>query len=284
MDTELTDHRRPWSARPWLTAAGIALIIACLVPPLSVLARRYLFVESIQFCAFAIAAPALVALGAPWPLFPRGAGRRIRRLAEARQRRPSFGAALGYLIAWVVICLVWRLPPVLDGLARTPVLVVPEAVTLLVAGTGLWLELVHSPPLAPRVLRPQRAAVAALAMWSIWVIAYVLGFARGSVVHGYDGAGSHLGTVADQEIAAFVLWAAAAVSFVPVVFVALLTWLKDGSGPDQEPARDALDIAVSDGEPVSDESPLRLGGPSGAVGPVRGWGPPARRRRRTSAR
>jgi cytochrome c oxidase assembly factor CtaG len=289
--TDLTDDRlapsRPRPSRAWLAATGIALVVVFLAPPLSVLARRYLFVEAVQFCVLAIAAPALVALGAPWPLFPRGAGRRICRVAEARRRRPSFGAALGYLIAWVVICLVWRLPPVLDGLARTPLLVAPEAVTLLVAGTALWLELVHSPPLAPRIPRPQRAAVAALALWSIWVIAYVLGFARGSVVHAYDGAGSHLETVADQEIAAFVLWAAAGLSFVPVVFVALLTWLKDGSGPDPEPARDAADIAdiaVSDGEPACDEGPLRLGGPPGAVRPVRGWGPPARRRRRTSAR
>ena len=64
MNTELTDYQpspsRAWSARPWLTAAGIALIVACLVPPLSVLARRYLFVESIQFCVFALAAPALI--------------------------------------------------------------------------------------------------------------------------------------------------------------------------------------------------------------------------------
>ena len=53
-------------------------------------------------------------------------------------------------------------------------------------------------------------------MWSLWAIAYVLGFAHDSVVHAYDGAGSHLGTVADQEITTFLLWAAAGVAFAPV--------------------------------------------------------------------
>ena len=260
MDTELTDHRRPWSVRPWLAAAGIALIIACLIPPLSQLARRYLFVESIQFCAFALAAPALIALGLP------------PRLAGAGRRWTSFVATLSYLIAWVALCLFWRLPSVLDGLARHPVLALPEALTLGVAGLGLWLELVPVPvpdpvpaqPPAPRrreeIPRPGRALVAALAMWSLWAIAYVLGFAHTSVVHAYDQAGSHLGTVADQEITAFLLWAAAGVAFVPVVFTVLLTWLRDGSEPAGEPAG-------------------RLPG-SG----VRGWGPPARDRRRTPSR
>jgi cytochrome c oxidase assembly factor CtaG len=229
VDTELTDHRRPW-----LAAAGVALIVACLVPPLSGLARRYLFVESIQFCAFALAAPALIALGAPWRLLPgraaRLAPRLAPRLAGARQHWTSFIVTLSYLIAWVVLCLFWRLPSVLDGLARHPVLVLPEALTLGAAGLGLWLELVPAPaaiqPSAPRRSRPERAFVAALAMWSVWAIAYVLGFAHDSVVHAYDQAGSHLGTVTDQEITTFLLWAAAGVAFAPVVFTALLTWLR----------------------------------------------------------
>jgi cytochrome c oxidase assembly factor CtaG len=296
VDTELTDYQRPWSSRPWLAAAGIALIVACLVPPLSVLARRYLFVESIQFCAFALAVPALVVLGAPWRLLPRGAARLAPglapRLAGAGRRWPSFVATLSCLLAWVVLCLFWRLAPVLDGLARHPVLVLPEALTLGAAGLWLWLELMPATapdavpdpvldavpdpmldavpdpvpalsaaqPSAPRRPRPERALVAALAMWSLWAIAYVLGFAHDSVVHAYDQAGSHLGTVADQEISAFLLWAAAGAAFVPVVFTVLLTWLRDGS--------------ESAGEPAG-----RMPG-----GAVRGWGPPARDRRRTPAR
>ena len=255
MDTELTDHR-PAPARPWLAVAGIALVVACLVPPLSALARRYLFVESIQFCVFALAAPALVALGL------------AHRLAGTRRRWTSFVATLSYLIAWVALCLLWRLPPVLDALARHPVLVLPEALTLSAVGLGLWLQLVLAPVRAaaaaqqatPWRPRPECALVAALAMWSLWAIAYVLGFAHVSVVHAYDQAGSHLGTVADQEITAFLLWAAAGAAFTPVVFTVLLSWLRDSSEPAGEPAG---------------RTPGRG---------VRGWGPPARDRRRTPAR
>jgi hypothetical protein len=166
----------------------------------------------------------------------------------------------------VVLCLFWRLPSVLDGLARHPVLVLPEALTLGAVGLGLWLQLVPAlgpaaaaqppagQPPAPRRPHPERALVAALAMWSLWAIAYVLGFAHDSVVHAYDQLGSHLGTVADQEITAFLLWAAAGAAFIPVVFTVLLSWLREGSEPAGEPAG-------------------RLSG-----GSVRGWGSPARGR------
>src|SRR5438046_1412207 len=45
--------------RRWLAAIGLVLVLACLLPPLSVLARRHVFAESIQFSAFAMAGPAL---------------------------------------------------------------------------------------------------------------------------------------------------------------------------------------------------------------------------------
>jgi cytochrome c oxidase assembly factor CtaG len=254
VDTELTEHRQA-PPRPWLAAAGLALIVACLVPPLDGLARRYLFVESIQFCVFALAAPALIALGAPWRLLPGGPGGPARPaprlaplLAWTSRHWASSVVTLSYLIAWVMLCVLWRLPSVLDGLARHPALVLPEALTLGAAGLGLWLGLVPAQPSAARRPRPERALVAALAMWSLWAIAYVLGFAHDAVVHAYDPAGSHLGRVADQEITAFVLWAAAGLAFTPVVFTVLMRWLKDGSESTGERARSA---------------------PAG----VRGWGP-----------
>src|SRR6266702_4124596 len=58
----------PWVAplRPWLAAAGAALIVAALA--VEGLARRYVVAESAQFVVLAMAAPALIVLGAPWRL------------------------------------------------------------------------------------------------------------------------------------------------------------------------------------------------------------------------
>jgi cytochrome c oxidase assembly factor CtaG len=240
----------------WLAAAGTLLVVACLVPPVATLARRYVFAESVQFVVFAMAAPALIVLGAPWRLLrlsrpgtpvpgtalasAAGAGP-LDRLAVSRQQQRSFLHAACFLIVFMGVCLVWRLPPVVDALTRQPLLAVAEAVTLLAAGIGLWLELVPSPPLAPRLPNPHRAAIAALAMWSTWIVAYALGFANHAVFHGYDAAGSGLSAVADQEITVGLVWAVSALCFVPVVFVTMLAWLKNNDDPDEELQRLARD-------------------------------------------
>ena len=218
---------------------GLVLVLVVLLPPLAVLARRYVFAETIQFCVLAMAAPALLVLGAPWRFLrlaspgKRGTGL-ADRLAATRRGERSFLRALVFLLIFVGVALVWRLPAVIDALARQPALVAVETVTLLVAGAGLWLELVDSPPLAPRLPRPQRALVAALAMWSTWAVAYVLGFAGHAVFHAYDAAGSGLSAVADQEIAVGLVWAVAGCCFVPVVIATLLGWLAGGEDADEE--------------------------------------------------
>jgi cytochrome c oxidase assembly factor CtaG len=252
--------------RPWLAAAGAALIVAALA--VTGLARRYVVAESAQFAVFAMAAPALIVLGAPWRLLrlSRAAGpgpgqpgtALADRLAAARRERASFLRALGFLVVFIGAGVAWRLPPVVDALARHPALIAVEQVTLLAAGTGLWLELVSSPPLAPRLPHPQRAAIAALAMWSTWAVAYVLGLSNHGVFHGYDPAGGALSAVADQQITVVLVWAVSAFCFMPAVFVALLTWLSGNGDPDAELQRLARDERQ---RPV-----------------VRGWGRPARGR------
>jgi len=250
--------------RPWLAAAGAALVVAAL--GVTGPARRYVVAESAQFVVFAVAAPALIVLGAPWRLLrlSRAAGPQpgppgtapLDRLAAVRRRQTSFLRAAGFLAVFIAAGIAWRLPPVVDALARNPALVAAELVTLLAAGIGLWLELVSSPPLAPRLPNPQRAAIAALAMWSTWAAAYALGLANHAVFHGYDGPGSALSAAADQQIAVALVWAVSACCFVPVVFVALLNWLSASDNPDEELQRMARDDR---------QLPV-----------VRGWGRPAR--------
>ena len=238
--------------RPWLAVAGAALIVAAL--GVTGLANRYVVAESAQFVVFAMVAPALIVLGAPWRLLHLSAP--LDRLAAGRRRHTSFVRAGAFLVVFIAVTVVWRVPPVMDALASHPVLVVPELITLLAAGTGLWLELVSSPPLSPRLPKPHRAAVAALAMWSTWAVAYALGLSNHPVFHGYDPAGASLSAVADQQITVALVWAVSAFCFVPVVFVTLLGWLSASDNPDEELQRLARDERQ---HPV-----------------VRGWGRPAR--------
>jgi cytochrome c oxidase assembly factor CtaG len=214
--------------RLWLAAAALILIVIVLVPPAGTYARRYVFAESLQFAVFAALVPALLVLGAPWRAL--GLTSLVRRGTPANSRA-AFVRGLGTLLAFMAVVIVWRLPPCVNALATDPGLAVAEMLTLSAAGTVLWLELAESPPLLPRLIRPLRAVFAAVAMWTIWILAYILGFSQVTWFTAYTHPG--LGPVADQEIATGILWAVPAACFIPVVYVTALTWLRDTEDPDE---------------------------------------------------
>jgi cytochrome c oxidase assembly factor CtaG len=243
--------------RRWLALAAAMLAAASLLPPAATYARQYVFAESLQFAVFAMVAPALLVLAAPWRLTGLAARPTASPTASPRRHRPFVEAAVA-LALFAGASIAWRLPGAVDALARHPWLTVAELASLLAAGTVLWLELVRSPPLQPRLTHLQRGVVAALAMWTIWVLAYILGFSGVAWYHAYGHAA--LGTVADQEIATATLWAVAAVCFAPVIFFSAMTWLKDTEDPDHE-LRAIVRGAAGSGARRS---------------AVKGWGRPAR--------
>src|ERR1022692_228656 len=245
--------------RPWLALLAAVLVVGVLLPPAATAAGRYAFAQALQFVVLAVAGPALLVTGAPWRIRP---GRRlVDRVAMARSHHRRTARAWILLACFIALVIGWRLPVVVNTLVRHPLLVIAEAVTLIAVGCALWLELVESPPLLPTISRPLRAAFAALPMWTIWTLAYIMGFSRGvwftALAH---QPGHGLGTVADQQIAAAILWAVPAVCFVPAVYVSLLSWLRDSSDPDAE-LRGA-DSARRQGQP-------------GTLRPPRGWRAPS---------
>jgi cytochrome c oxidase assembly factor CtaG len=219
--------------RPWLTLLAAILAAGVLLPPAATVASRYAFAQALQFVLLAVAVPALLVISAPWRM--RRGIQLADRVAMARSHRGGTMRAWVYLVGFILLVIIWRLPVMVNTLARHPVLTIAEAVTLVAAGCGLWLELLESAPMLPTISRPQRAAFAALPMWTIWTLAYIMGFSRGVWFTAFaHQPGAGLGTVADQQIAAAILWAVPAVCFVPVVYTSLLSWLRDSSDPDAE--------------------------------------------------
>jgi len=219
--------------RSWLAAAALALVLLSLVPPAATYARRYVFAESLQFLLFATVVPALLVLGAPWRRVGAPGGRGLAGRLARRPGGSGFARGFTVLLVFMGTVIAWRLPASVDAQARWPGFAAAEMATLVAAGSALWLELVESPPSLPALPRPLRAVFAAVAMWTIWVLAYILGFSQVAWFRAYaHGAGPS--PVADQEIATGILWAVPALCFVPVVFVTALTWLKDPEDPDEE--------------------------------------------------
>ena len=225
--------------RSWLAVAAVLLTIGTVLPPVIGLARRQAYAEALQFVVLATVVPALLVTGAPWRRLSwpgRAAGTGLAdRIARSRSRHPALPRAGGYLIAYLAVIIAWRLPAVVDALVRHPALIAAEVVTLIAVGCAFWVELVPSPPLLPRMSRPQRAAAAAIPMWTIWALAYIMGFSQGDWFTAYHHvAGQGLSTAADQQIATAILWAVPACCFPPVIYACLIRWLRDSADPDDE--------------------------------------------------
>jgi cytochrome c oxidase assembly factor CtaG len=227
-----------WRLRTVALVGALAALVLCVVPPVFTYAHRYEFVEAIQFDLAAFAVPALLVVSAPIRLVGGALGARLRewalRLNGRRRRHPSPWRALGFAAADVVVFVAWRTPGLMNALERHRGLLAVEVVSLVAAGLPLWVELVRSPPLEPRVAHPWRAVVAVLTMWSVWITAYAVGLSGVSWYVAFHHVAGGLGTSADQELSTGALWFGAAVSFVPVVFIQLLAWLRNGDDPDAE--------------------------------------------------
>ena len=241
-------------ARFWPGIVAAILIASMLLPPLAGYARQDVFMQALQFVTFAVAGPALLVLAVPWRTHPR------RPPGAGRPRRPAARAATG-LAAFIAVVITWRLPVTVNALARHPALAAAEVITLLAAGTGTWLELAGPRPAPERVSRPARAAMAAAAMWTTWVLAYLTGMSGTSWFAAYHhGVPGGLGAAADQQIAAAILWAVPAACFLPVLYVTVITWLGGGTG------------ATGDQRPAASAS-----APGSSLRPPRGWRSPSSR-------
>lgn len=236
----------------FLAGTGLALWVLVVTPPALALSAEYEFAQSTQFCLFAVAIPALLVVGAPWrwfnltspdeplvdndgrPIAPT-TPRPLDRWAQRRALVRGYRRAVVLLIVFVLQSILWRSAPVVDALIRHPLLSVVESITLVVGGAFLWLELVESAPFRPTTARPYRIGVSAIAMWTIWVIAYLMAMAQNSWYSGFRHVSGRLFSLAtDQQVTTALMWFISACAFMPVVFSNLNRWLQSEDDPDEE--------------------------------------------------
>jgi cytochrome c oxidase assembly factor CtaG len=229
----------PFAWRPWCLWAALAVAVVALVPPLGTVARRTEYGEATQFALLAIAVPALVAVGAPWRRLalatpPEGAPRVFDRLADQRLRHRELPRSLVFIACDLGVAIAWHAPVAVAAVAAHGWLALVEALTLLVFGLGLWLELVESPPLVPRSGRLRRTALGALCMWTFWIMAYLVGLSNRGFYPNFHHTVGSLSAASDEQIGAVVLWFVATAGFVPVIFWNALRWLQSEEDPDAE--------------------------------------------------
>jgi cytochrome c oxidase assembly factor CtaG len=220
---------------------------------------RFIWVRNLQDVVLAIAAPALIVLGAPWRPLRQGLG------LDGRLNRPDLrtagdepagdepagdesagdesaaGEAAGRtwppgwravpILVTVVFCALWwlwHLPAPFDAALRSSALYAIEAVSYVTAGILLWLQLIESPPLRPQ-LAPLRRVVLVLAVaTSGTVLGLIRVYSAGLVYPAYLGFRHHvLSVVADQQVGGAVLWVIPLVPLSVLAVALAIGWLQD---------------------------------------------------------
>lgn len=239
-------------AQHWLPVLAILLTVVVAVPPVETEARRYAVAQAVQFVVFAVVLPALLAIG--WQVRSRPMLERRPTGLAGRAYQPALRATVS-LLPFMALAIAWRLPGALNALDRDPALTAAEFVTLAIAGTALWLELTGGLTGHEPLPRPLRAAMALVAMWTIWAAAYVMGMSVGVVASAQAGS---LSAVTDRELAVALLWAVPGICFVPVVCTTMMRWLG---------GRDTEDLTVATPGPPAHAFDALVT----PVRPPRGW-------------
>lgn len=188
-------------------AAAVLVAATALLPPIGSGSRHHLWVEGAQFLLLACALPALTALALP---------------ARWRPVRPGRPWMISALLLETADLGLWRSKAAVDGIAHHPWLASLEGICLLAGGAALWSFMLATPLRGPSY--PWRMALAAFAMWWLWILAYLVGFSSATW---YPAYASHSGwsVRAEQQITTAMLWAGAGLAFLPVIFWGLWQWL-----------------------------------------------------------
>lgn len=225
--------------------AGLLLAVLAVVSPIAFWSYRYIWVRNFQDVILAIAAPALIVLGAPWLPLRRGLGLAVRDRraagAPAAPREPGGSDAAGKdwspgwpalpIVVTVMFCVVWwvwHLAGPFDAAVRSPAVYALEMITYLAAGILMWLQLVESPPLRPQLPPLRRIALVLVLAASGTVLGLIRAYGPGVAYPAYlDSGRSAAAVVSDQQAGGAILWV---IPLIPlsILAVGLATrWLSE---------------------------------------------------------
>jgi putative membrane protein len=221
-------------------ALGLFSIVVAIDTPLDPLADKLFAAHMTQHVLLLSVAPPLIVLSAPWmrlwqplPLgFRRSVAKALARSPRARPLRALAHALAHPLCAWTLFCVdlvVWHLPGLYDLTLRSEAVHELEHALFFATGLLFWAACFDSPPFRVRLGWLWRAAYVGTAMLVGWVLAVVLAFATTPLYSAYATLAHRpggLSALADQQIAAGVMWVPGSLSFTIAIVVFFYRWLE----------------------------------------------------------
>lgn len=221
---------------------GLAILVLALQQPMDSLAGRYFWAHMSQHVLLLVVVPPLMMLAAPWMRLWRGFPLSFRRsfarwVVGSRSAAPLRSLAHLLGTAWVAFTLMsldliaWHIPAAYDQTLRSIPVHYLEHATFLFFGLLAWGQVIDSPPFHSRLSDPQRAAFATGQMVVGWVLAILLAFSSQpwySVYAAVRQREGGLSALADQHLAAGVMWVPASLPWSLLIFVLIYHWLAEG--------------------------------------------------------
>jgi putative membrane protein len=224
--------------------AGLATLALAVGSPVDAYAGQLFWVHMVQHVLLMMVAPPLLLIGRPWPRIVRALPVGVRRplargvlagpsLAPVRHAFRRLAAPLPAFALFNGTLLLWHLPAFYDLTLRDgPVHNLEHA---LFFGTALlfWVHLVPGATARPQLSDGARAVYGIAALAVSWILAIVLGLAPEPVYSAYASLAHRpggLSALADQQLAAGVMWVPGSVPYCIVLVVAALRWLDPATG------------------------------------------------------
>jgi cytochrome c oxidase assembly factor CtaG len=219
---------------------GALLTLAvALSSPLDRLSEQLFWAHMVQHVLLMLLAAPLIVIARPWtrlwrslPLGSRrslaGGLTRGERTAPLRAVSRALGSPAGGLALFAGVLLIWHLPSMFDATLRSGALHGLEHTLFLASAVLVFKQVIPSPPLRARLGEAQRILYAVAAMVLSWVLAVVLAVAP-QPLYGVYAQLPHrpggISALADQQIAAGVMWVPGSITFVIIIFVYVHRWL-----------------------------------------------------------
>ena len=221
---------RAMARRDWRREAafygGLAVLVVAVDSPVDWYADKRFWVHMTQHVLLMMVAPPLLLLGRPWPRLirplPRGLRLPVARqvlagetLAPGRAGTRWLASPLPAFVFFTATLLMWHVPSLYDLTLRSTGVHDLEHALFFASATLFWVHLLPSP--RPQLSDGLRVAYGTAGLLVTWVLAIVLGVAT-HPLYSYP-------SLADQQVAAGIMWVPGSVPLVVALFFAAYRWL-----------------------------------------------------------
>jgi cytochrome c oxidase assembly factor CtaG len=223
--------------------ASLVVLAIALNSPVDALSRKLFWVHMVQHVLLLVVAPPLMVAARPWvrlwralPLATRRSlGRDLtlgERTAPLRWIARTLGRPLPSFVLFSVVLLAWHVPALFDATLHSIALHALEHTLFFATALMFWKQVIDSPPLHAPLSSGQRVGYIVGAMVVSWVLAVVLALAPHPLYASYAHEASRPGGIsalADQQLAAGIMWVPGSISFLIVIFLYVHRWLTPAS-------------------------------------------------------